>query len=106
MAPTSQSFDLMASPVTGVVAPPGSNNSSLFSQVANSTTATYSITDGINLSNATHYRRYRMVVVNSTASYMKIQIKSNNASTTITPATGSRWRCKRFSASNVGNYVA
>ena len=105
-APTNLSFDLISTVPAGVIAPTSiANNSSLFSQVYNNTSSPYSYTDGGNLGTATHYRKFKILLVAaSTTNYMKIQATSSAG--TITPGIGSRWCCKRLSSTNVGNFSA
>jgi microcystin-dependent protein len=101
-APTSQNIDFEMSPVTGIVAPPGTATM-LRGQIIGDTTAAKTITTA-GLSAANHYARFRIWLQNSTGTSLKIQATSSANS--ITPLTGSMWRCRRISPNNIGTFAA
>jgi len=105
-APISLNFELISSPVAGIISPTSTaNNNSYFSQIYNNTSSPYSYTDGSNLSNATHYRNFKILLIaGATTNYMKIQSSVNAG--TIVQGIGSRWYAKRLSSNDVGTFAA
>lgn len=101
-APTTQNIYYEMSPVTGIVAPPGTATM-LVGQLYNSTTAAQTVVTG-GLSAANHYARFRIWLNNSTGTSLKIQATSS--SNFITPLQGSMWRCRRISSGSVGTFAA
>ncbi len=103
-APTSQNIYYESSPVTGVVAMPGTATMLVSQIVSDNTatkalTATSAITDGINM-----YTRFKIFLKNGTGTSLKIQ--ATKSAGTITPLLGSYWTCMRLPATNVGAFAA
>lgn len=106
-APTSLSFDLWTSPTAGIVVPPGSNNTSLFSQIYNNTANPYTFTQGSISGGTNNYAKFKCILIaGATTNYMKIQAQTANGGNSLTPGIGSRWYCKKLSSANVGNFAA
>lgn len=102
-APTWQNYQFEMSPITGIVAPPGTATR-LFGEVRNDNTAARTIVTG-SLSDAVdHWCRVRMQIQNAAGTSLKIQSTAGAGS--ITPRKGSFWRLRRLSLSNVGNFAA
>lgn len=101
-APTSQNILYEMSPVTGVVAPPGTATM-LVGQILNDTTAAKTIVTG-SLSAATHYVHIKIWLKNGTGTNLKIQATA--ASTNTTPQIGSFWHARRISPNNIGTFAA
>lgn len=101
-APTSQNILYEMSPVTGVVAPPGTATM-LVGQILNDATAARTIVTG-SLSAATHYAHIKIWLKNGTGTSLKIQATA--ASTNTTPQIGSFWHARRISPNNIGTFAA
>ena len=101
-APTSQNIHFEMSPVTGVVAPPGTATM-LAGQFINDATAARTVVTAA-LSAATHYARFRIFLQNGAGTSLKIQATSS--ANTITPGVNSYWRCRRMSPNNIGTFAA
>jgi hypothetical protein len=101
-APTTQNVHYEMSPVTGIVAPPGTATM-LVGQAVNATAAysfaTASLTTAVN-----HYARFRIQLDNGTGTSLKIQ--ATVSAGTITPLAGSIWTARRLNTTNNGTYVA
>jgi len=102
-APTFQNIHFEMSPITGVVAPPGTATM-LTGQFSNDATAakawvTGSLTDAVD-----HYARIKMILQNNAGTSLKIQATKSAGS--ITPRKGSFWTAKRLSLSSVGTFAA
>lgn len=101
-APTIQNIYYEMSPVTGIVAPPGTATM-LVGQAVNSTAAytvvTASLTTAVN-----HYARFRIQLDNGTGTSLKIQATASAG--TITPLAGSIWTSRRLNTTNNGTYAA
>ncbi len=103
-APTSQNIDFEMSPTNGMIAPPGTATM-LRGQIQGDATATKALTATGALTNAiTVYTRMRIWLINGTGTSLKIQATSS--ANTITPLTGSWWRCRRMSPNNIGTFAA
>lgn len=102
-APTSQNIYYEMSPITGIVAPPGSASTMLIGQAVNST-AVYSFTTGSLTSGSNYFTRFRIQLNNGTGTSLKIQVTQSAG--TLTPYAGSTWVARRLSPTNVGNYAA
>lgn len=104
-APTAYNVYYEMSPITGIVAPPGTATM-LVGEAYNQTTQTYSVTTGTLTTGVNHYARFRLFVV-AGASTTGLQIQAyNGASGTITPGIGSFWKATRLPATNNSTYVA
>jgi hypothetical protein len=104
-APTAYNVYYEMSPITGVVAPPGTATM-LVGQAYNQTAATYALTTGTLTTAVNHYARFKLYVqCSGTTTSMKINVY-NGAAGTITPGLGSYWICRRLPATNVGTYAA
>ncbi len=103
-APTSQNIYYEMSPITGVVAPPGTATM-LVGQVVNDTTATLALTATGTLTTAVnHYMRMKIWLQNGTGTSLKIQATASAG--TITPLVGSYYTARRLPASSVGSFAA
>jgi len=101
-APTSQNILYEMSPITGIVAPPGTATM-LVGQILNDATAARTIVTG-SLSAATHYVHIKIWLKNGTGTNLKIQATA--ASTNTTPQIGSFWHARRISPNNIGTFAA
>jgi len=101
-APTIQNIYYEMSPITGIVAPPGTATM-LVGQAVNSTAA-YTLITGSLTSAVNHYARFRIQLDNGTGVSLKIQATASAG--TITPLAGSIWTARRLNATNNGTYVA
>lgn len=102
-APTNQNIYYEMSPITGIVAPPGTASTMLTGQAANST-ATYSFTTGSLTTGVSHFARFKIQLVNGTGTSLKIQVTQSAG--TLTPYSGSIWTARRLNPTNNGTYVA
>jgi len=102
-APTSQNIYWEQSPITGLVAPPGTATM-LAGQVAADATAAKAITTGTLTTGVNHYIRIRLELQNGTGTSLKIQGTSTTGS--ITPLNGSYWTALRLPTSNTGTFSA
>ena len=101
-APTIQNIYYEMSPVTGIVAPPGTTSTMIIGQAVNSTAA-YSFATGSLTTGANHYARFRIQLDNGTGTSLKIQATSTSGS--ITPLAGSIWTARRLNTTNNGTYA-
>ncbi len=102
-APTSMNVFYEMSPITGVVATPGTATL-LCAQVYNNATAAYTITTGTLTTAVNHYARFKIFLQNGTGTSLLIQATASAG--TITPGINSWWKCVRRVAGNVGNFHA
>jgi len=103
-APTSQNIVYEMSPVTGIVAPPGTATM-LSGQVINDATAALALTATGALTTAVnHYMRMKIWLSNSTGTSLKIQ--ATKSAGTITPLVGSYYRVTRLPDANTGTFAA
>jgi len=102
-APTIQNIYYEMSPITGIVAPPGTASTMLTGQAVNATAA-YAFTTGSLTTGVNHYARFRIQLDNGTGTSLKIQVTQSAG--TLTPLAGSTWVARRLSTTNVGNYAA
>ena len=104
-APTRYTVAYEMSPVTGVVAAPGTATMLAY-QIPGQNSQTYTITTGALTTGVNHYARIKLFVVNS-ASATGLQVQAyNGAAGSYTPLTGSYWKCTRLPGSNNSTYVA
>ncbi len=103
-APTSQNIYYEMSPITGIVAPPGTATM-LTGQLYNDTTAALAITTGTLTDAVNHYSRIKIWLKNGTGTSLKIQA-TKNVGGTITPGINSWWKCRRMSPNNIGTFAA
>ena len=101
-APTIQNIYFEMSPVTGIVAPPGT--ATMLVGQAISSTAAYAITTASLTTAVDHYARFRIQLDNGTGVSLKIQATAGAG--TITPYAGSIWTARRLNTTNNGTYVA
>lgn len=101
-APTEQNVYFEMSPVTGIVAPPGTATM-LVGQAINAT-ATYAFTTASLTAGADHYARFRIQLDNGNGTSLKIQATAGSG--TLTPLAGSIWTARRLNATNNGTYAA
>lgn len=102
-APTSQNIYFGMSPVTGIVAPPGTATE-LDGQIYNDTTAAKAFTTASLTTAVNHFAYFKIFLRNGTGTSLKIQATVGTGS--ITPGIGSRWIAKRRPAANVGLFAA
>lgn len=102
-APTNQNIYYEMSPVTGIVAPPGTATM-LVGQYVKDATAARTIVTGSLTTAVNHYFYIRIHLYNNTGT--SLQIQSTASAGTITPLTGSWWRCTRLPTSNTGSFAA
>jgi hypothetical protein len=102
-APTSQNIDYEMSPVTGIVAPPGTATM-LRGQLYNDATAALAIVTGSLTLSVNHYMRLKIFLRNGAGTSLKIQATSATGS--LTPGIGSHWFAKRRSPNNIGSFAA
>jgi len=104
-APTKYTVYYEMSPITGIVATPGTTSTMIIGQSVEQTAATYAVTTGSLTTGVNHYARFKLFVVAGTATTLKINAY-NGVAATITPLTGSYWKCTRLPNTNVGTYAA
>lgn len=102
-APTSQNIWFQMSPVTGIVAPPGTATM-LEGNYFNDATAARTIVTASISNSAVMFTRIVIHLANSTGTSLKIQATAGAG--TITPGRGSTWNCKRIPSTNVGTFAA
>ncbi len=102
-APTSQNILYEMSPITGIVAPPGTATM-LVGQVEKDATAAKTITTGTLTTAVEHFAHFKIWLQNGTGTSLKIQATATSG--TITPRLGSRWLARRMAAGNVGTLAA
>jgi hypothetical protein len=102
-APTSQNIYYEMSPITGIVAPPGTASTMLTGQAVNATAA-YSFATGSLTTAVNHFARFKIQLVNGTGTSLLIQATASAG--TITPLAGSIWTARRLNPTNNGSYAA
>ena len=102
-APNWQNVDFEMSPVTGIVAPPGTATA-LKGQLIADATAALAITTGALADAANHYIRVRSRINNNLGT--SLQILATVGTGQITPLKGSFWRLRRLSLTDTGNFAA
>lgn len=102
-APTSQNVEWVQSPITGLVAPPGTATA-LLGQTQGDTTAALAITTGSLSTGATHYIKITIQLENGTGTSLKIQ--GTATAGTLTPLRGSYWTAVRIPTGNTGTFSA
>lgn len=102
-APTGQNIQYEMSPITGIVAPPGTATL-LSGQAYNDTTAAYNFTTGTLTTGVNHYAKFKIQLKNGTGTSLKIQATATTGS--VTPGIGSYWTCTRMPAGNTGTFSA
>lgn len=103
-APTGQDIYYEMSPLTGIVAPPGTAGTMLQGQYYNDATAARTIVTGSLTTAVNHFARMHITLKNGTGTSLKIQATASAGS--ITPGIGSMWRCRRISPNNIGTFAA
>lgn len=103
-APTSQNLDYEETPVTGIVAPPGTATM-LRGQILKDTTAALTITSGTLTDAVNHFTHIKIWLANGAGTNLKIQA-TKNVGGTITPRRESYWHCRRISPNNIGTFAA
>lgn len=101
---TAASYTYEMSPVTGMVAPPGTATN-LFGQTLLSTAATYTVTTSSLSTGANFYVKFNVQLFNGNSTSLKINAWTSTSGT-ITPQAGSYWKVTRMPLSNVGEVVA
>jgi hypothetical protein len=104
-APTYMDLYYEMSPVTGIVAPPGTATK-LVGQILGGVTAAQTVVTASLTASSQQYARFRIQLKNGTGTSLKIQVAETTTTTSLTPNIGSFWRCKRIPAANVGTFAA
>lgn len=102
-APTSQQIYWEQSPITGVVAPPGTATN-LVGQLINDATAAKAIAAGSLTTAVNHFMHCRILLKNGTGTSLKIQCA--NPAGSVTPLLGSFWTATRIPTGNTGTFAA
>ena len=102
-APTSQNIYWEQSPITGVVAPPGTATA-LTGFAVKDATAAKAIVTGTLTTGVDHYIFIKIQLQNGTGTSLKIQ--GTASAGTITPRHGSYWKARRMSPNNIGTFAA
>lgn len=103
-APTAQCIAYEMSPITGIVAPPGTATM-LSGQIRNDATATLALSATGTLSDATgQYMHMKIWLQNGAGTSLKIQ--ATKSAGTITPGVGSYWMARQLPAANTGLFAA
>lgn len=102
-APTGQNIEFEMSPITGIVAPPGTATA-LFGQFYNDATAARAWTTGSLTTTVNHFAKIKIRLNNNLGTSLKIQATVSAGD--IIPGINSHWIAKRVSNSNVGNGAA
>lgn len=102
-APTSQQIYWEQSPITGIVAPPGTATN-LFGQFINDATATRTIAAGSLTTAVNHFMHCKIFLKNGTGTSLKIQCA--NPAGSVTPLLGSQWASVRIPTGNIGTFAA
>jgi hypothetical protein len=103
-APTSQNIYYEMSPITGIVAPPGTVTM-LVGQYSKDATAALAFTTGTLTTAVEHYAHFKIWLQNGTGTSLKIQA-TKNVGGTITPRLNSYWVARRVSPNNIGTFAA
>lgn len=102
-APTGQNIEFEMSPITGIVAPPGTATQ-LLGQYYNDATAARAFTTGSLTTAVNHFAKFKIRLNNNAGTSLRIQATVSAGD--IIPGIGSNWIAKRISNSNVGNGAA
>lgn len=102
-APTSQNIRWEQSPITGMVAPPGTATA-LIGFVQGDATAAKAIAAGSLTTAVNHYIKINIQLKNGTGTSLKIQ--ATNPAGSITPLLGSYWTATRIAVGNTGTFAA
>lgn len=102
-APTSQNIYWEQSPITGIVAPPGTATN-LVGQFINDATAARTVAAGSLTTAVNHFMHCKIFLKNGTGTSLKIQCA--NPAGSVTPLLGSWWIARRCSPNNIGTFVA
>lgn len=103
-APTLMIVDYEESPITGVVAPPGT--ATMLRGQASTTLAAYTVTTGSLTASVNHYFHLKLFLNNGTGTSLKIQMTAGTGQNTMTPQAGSVWFCRRLPGANTGTFAA
>lgn len=101
-APTAMNIAFEFSPIGGVMSTP--TNNLLVGQSYDITTASSTFVTGTLSSAANHYNKFKIFLINSTGTSLKIQATASAG--TITPGIGSNWKCRRLPANSTGTFAA
>ena len=104
-APTYMDLDYWMSPVTGIVAPPGTATM-LMGQIVGGTTAAQTVATASLTLSTKQYARFKIQLQNSTGTSLKIQVAETTTTAPLVPNIGSFWRATRIPAGNVGTFAA
>jgi hypothetical protein len=102
-APTSQNILWEQSPITGLVAPPGTATR-LTGYTQNDATAALAIVTGSLTTAVKHFIRLKIELTNGAGTSLKIQ--ASNPAGSITPLRGSYWTATRIPSGNTGTFAA
>lgn len=103
VAPTMQNIYWEQSPITGIVAPPGTATMTE-GMFANDATAIRTVAAGSLTTAVNHYMRCRITLKNATGTSLKIQCA--NPAGSVTPLLGSFWTATRIPTGNTGTFAA
>lgn len=103
-APTSQQIFWEQSPLTGVVAAPGTAATHFTGVTINDATAAKSIAAGSLTTAVNHFMHCRILLKNGTGTSLKIQCA--NPAGSVTPLLGSFWTATRIPTGNTGTFAA
>jgi len=102
-APSSQNIYWEQSPITGIVAPPGTATA-LVGQTVNNASAALAIVTGSLTTAVNHYIRLRIELKNGAGTSLKIQVA--NPAGSVTPLLNSYWTATKIPATNTDTYAA
>jgi hypothetical protein len=102
--PTNMNYYYEMSPITGIVAPPGTTSTMIAGQIYGITSAASSFTTGSLTTGVNHYARFKIFLSNGTGTSLKIQATASAG--TITPGIGSTWTSRRIPTGNTGTFAA
>lgn len=103
-APTSQNICYEESPITGIVAPPGTATM-LAGQFSKDATAARTVTTGTLTDATDNFSHFKIWLKNGTGTSLKIQA-TKNVGGTITPYINSYWIARRMSPNSIGTFIA
>jgi hypothetical protein len=104
-APTYMDLIYEMSPVTGIVAPPGTGTMLEGEIIGGVTAAQTVVTASLTLSTK-QYAHFKIFLQNGTGTSLKIQAAETTTTTAMIPNIGSSWRCVRRPAGNIGTFAA
>ena len=104
-APSNFTVRYEMSPITGIVAPPGTATM-LSGQAVGLTTSPYTVVTGSLSNGVNHYVRF-VFYIQAGAASTGMEIEAfNGAAGSLTPLSGSFWKATRLPGTNTGTYIA